>query len=79
MMRDDGGMTHDELRNATNEGLQAACGAAITAAADQQKQREQDRADRSAVVDNRRRIERETRDALRTDKHLQAAQGGFGI
>lgn len=55
--------------------MEAACGAGIQAAADQKVKREQERLERAAMVDNRRRIERETRDALRADNRAQGGQG----
>ena len=61
----------------STQGLQEACGAALKAVEEQKQQRARDRAEREAAVENRRRIERETRDALRADK--RGGGGGGGV
>jgi len=63
-------MSRDELRNATNAATEATCGAGIQSLKDNAIKREQDKEERAEVVANRRRLEREAREALNNDKGL---------
>ena len=57
-------MSREELRAITHERLHETCASAIASAEENRKRKELDRAEREEAIRNRRRLEREARDAL---------------
>lgn len=59
---------HVNLRHQTNAGLEEACGLALKNVEDRKRQREVDQAEREEAFQNRLKIQRDMKQALRQDK-----------